>query len=88
MGRRSSFLGTYGAILALMLAINDTVIEKFVTGRPDNMNTLAASVLTGVMFKATTGVRSMALAGAIGGGLYGVGMVGSGVVGAKKVIPF
>ena len=52
MGRRSQFLGNYGGVIALMLSINDAMIESY-RGYPDPMNTWAAAVLTGVMFKAT-----------------------------------
>ncbi|XP_063901550.1 octanoyltransferase-like [Zophobas morio] len=84
IGRRAAFLGNYGAVLALLLSLNETTIEK-ITGSTSNVNTFAAAIATGLMFKATAGFRAMALSGALGGATFGVGLALSRLFGSSKI---
>jgi len=47
----------------------DTLIGKIRGGEEDELNSVGAATLTGMIFKSTAGVRPIAIAGALGGGL-------------------
>lgn len=47
----------------------DTLIGKVRGGEEDEFNSIGAATLTGMLFKSTAGVRPIAIAGALGGGL-------------------
>lgn len=54
---------------ALMYCSLDTLIGKLRGGEEDEFNSIGAATLTGMLFKSTAGVRPIAIAGALGGGL-------------------
>ena len=47
----------------------DTLIGKLRGGEDDEFNSVGAATLTGMIFKSTAGVRPIAIAGVLGGGL-------------------
>lgn len=54
---------------ALMYCSLDTLIGKLRGGEEDEFNSVGAATLTGMIFKSTAGLRPIAIAGALGGGL-------------------
>ena len=54
---------------ALMYCSLDTLIGKLRGGEEDAFNSVGAATLTGMIFKSTAGLRPIAIAGALGGGL-------------------
>ena len=56
-------------LTALMYCSLDTIIGKLRGGEEDEFNSIGAATLTGMIFKSTAGLRPIAIAGALGGGL-------------------
>lgn len=54
---------------ALMYCSLDTLSGKLRGGEEDEFNSVGAATLTGMIFKSTAGLRPIAIAGALGGGL-------------------
>ena len=54
---------------ALMYCSLDTLIGKLRGGEEDEFNSVGAATLTGMIFKSTAGLRPIAIAGALGGGI-------------------
>nr|XP_043613078.1 mitochondrial import inner membrane translocase subunit TIM23-2-like [Erigeron canadensis] len=76
-GNKTGVLGLlYAGIESGMVAVRDT---------DDNVNSVVAGLCTGAVYKAAQGVRSAAIAGAIGGVLAGLAVSGKQV--AKRYVP-
>lgn len=56
-------------LTALMYCSLDTLIGKLRGGEEDEFNSVGAATLTGMIFKSTAGLRPIAIAGALGGGI-------------------
>ena len=65
--RRGPFLANSLGVLALMYSCIDSVTIKLRGGEDDIYNSIGSAVLTGVVFKSTSGPRAILLAGAVGG---------------------
>ncbi|KAL6585176.1 hypothetical protein OROMI_004465 [Orobanche minor] len=77
IGNRCGVIGLmYAALESGMVAVRDT---------DDAMNSVVAGLGTGVLYKAASGPRSAALAGAIGGMLVGLAVTGKQAL--KRYIP-
>ncbi|KAL6559984.1 hypothetical protein OROGR_005101 [Orobanche gracilis] len=76
-GNRCGVIGLmYAGLESAMVAVRDT---------DDTMNSVVAGLGTGVLYKAASGPRSAALAGAIGGMLVGLAVTGKQAL--KRYIP-
>ncbi|EDO34000.1 predicted protein [Nematostella vectensis] len=66
--RRGPFAANSLGVIALMYSSFDSLYGKL-RGEEDELNSIAAAVTTGMIFKSTAGVRPIAIAGALGGSL-------------------
>ncbi|PWN28935.1 Tim17-domain-containing protein [Jaminaea rosea] len=64
MTRRASFFGNSAGVIALIYNVTDAIIDN-VRGKHDMAGAIAAGGISGAMFKATAGVRPMAVASGI-----------------------
>ncbi|KAK6439220.1 Mitochondrial import inner membrane translocase subunit tim23 [Oleoguttula sp. CCFEE 5521] len=68
--RRGPFLGNSAGVVALMYnGINSTI--GYTRGKHDAFNSVAAGTISGMIFKATRGVRPMVISGAVVGSVAG-----------------
>lgn len=76
MTRRGPFLGNSAGVLAMVYnGINSTI--GYYRGKHDAGNSLVAGALSGMLFKSTRGVRSMAISGGLVAGVAGLWAVSS-----------
>jgi import inner membrane translocase subunit TIM23 len=69
--RRGPFLGNSAGVVAITYNIINSLIGKL-RGQHDAANSIAAGVLSGMLFKSTRGVRPMMISGGIVGSVAGV----------------
>lgn len=71
MTRRGPFLGNSAGVLAMVYnGVNSTI--GYYRGKHDAGNSLVAGALSGMLFKSTRGVRSMAISGGLVAGMAGL----------------
>lgn len=71
MTRRGPFLGNSAGVVAIVYNCVNSLIGM-VRGKHDAANTVAAGVLSGMVFKSTRGARSMMISGGVVGSVAGV----------------
>ena len=76
MTRRGPFLGNSAGVVAIVYNCINSLIGSL-RGKHDAANTVVAGMLSGMVFKSTRGVRSMAISGGVVGSVAGVWAVSS-----------
>ena len=71
MTRRGPFLGNNAGMLAMVYNLINSTIGHY-RGKHDSANSLAAGALSGILFKSTRGVRSMAISGGLVASIAGI----------------
>jgi import inner membrane translocase subunit TIM23 len=86
--RRGPFLGNSLGVLALMYSSLEHALCK-ATNKEDHVTVkMSAATLTGVLFKSTAGIRSMAIAAALGAGLSGAYFAGGYLISRDRTFLF
>ncbi|CAI8053504.1 Mitochondrial import inner membrane translocase subunit tim23, partial [Geodia barretti] len=78
--RRGPFMANNLAVLALLFSPLESALAKG-RGVDDSLNTVAAATLTGVLYRSTAGLKSMAIAGGAGCALFGAYTLGRYIMG-------
>ncbi|GAB2211473.1 hypothetical protein Droror1_Dr00024787 [Drosera rotundifolia] len=81
-GRR---MGNVGGVMGLLFAGFESGVKWWRGGVDDWVNSVEAGLGTGVVYRAAKGVRSAAIAGAVGGVVAGLGVAGKQAV--KRYVP-
>jgi import inner membrane translocase subunit TIM23 len=68
--RRGPFLGNSAGVVAIVYNLTNSLIG-YLRGKHDSANTIAAGMLSGMLFKSTRGVRQMMISGGIVGSVAG-----------------
>ena len=71
MTRRGPFLGNNAGMLAMVYNLINSTMGHY-RGKHDSANSLAAGALSGILFKSTRGVRSMAISGGLVASVAGI----------------